>query len=91
MIGQKNQSGRYKGNELFYRSNNKWMVISISTKLEFKAGPHRLLFEGPYINVGGLSYDSAPDGKRLLILKPQYDDSQVREMQVVTNRFEKLK
>ena len=80
-----------KGDELFYRSNNKWMVVSISTESEFKAGTPQLLFEGPYLNVSGMSYDIAPDGQRLLVLKSQYDDSQVRELHVVANWFEELK
>ena len=80
-----------KGDELFYRSNDKWMVASISMESEFKAGAPQVLFEGPYINVGGMSYDVAPDGQRFLVLKPLYDDSQVRELHVVTNWFEELK
>ena len=35
--------------------DNKWMVVSISTEPEFKASTPRLLFEGLYINVGGVS------------------------------------
>jgi len=79
------------GDELFYRNRDKWMVVSISTEPEFKAGTPQEVFKGPYINVGGLSYDVAPDGQRLLVLKPQFDDSQVRELHVVTNWFEELK
>jgi serine/threonine-protein kinase len=76
--------------ELFYRNGNKWMVVSISTEPEFAAGPPQELFEGPYNNVSGVSYDVAPDG-RFLVLKPEYDDSEVRELHVVTNWFEELK
>ena len=79
------------GDELFYRNVNKWMVVSISTEPEFKAGTPQVVFEGPYLNVSGLSYDVAPDGQRFLILQPQYDDSQIRELHVVTNWFEELK
>ena len=79
------------GDELFYRSVNRWMVVSISTEPEFKAGTPRVLFEGPYLNVSGISYDVAPDGQRLLVLQPRYDDSQVREFCVVHNWFEELK
>jgi serine/threonine-protein kinase len=79
------------GDELFYRNRSKWMVVSISTEPEFKAGTPQVVFEGPYANVSGLSYDVAPDGQRFLVLKPQYDDSQVRELHVVTNWFEELK
>jgi Tol biopolymer transport system component len=79
------------GDELFYRNRDKWMVVSISTQPEFAAGTPKVVFEGPYVNVSGLSYDVAPDGKRFLVLQPQYDDSQVRELHVVTNWFEELK
>jgi len=79
------------GDELFYRNRNKWMVVSISTEPEFAAGKPKVVFEGPYINVSGLSYDVAPDGQRFLVLKPEYDDSQIRELHVVTNWFEELK
>ncbi|MFC1604445.1 protein kinase [Planctomycetota bacterium] len=79
------------GNELFYRNGDKWMVVSISTEPEFKAGTPQLLFEGLYSNVPGMSYDVVPDGQRFLVLQPEYDDSQVRELHVVTNWFEELK
>ncbi len=79
------------GDKLFYRNRSKWMVVSISTKPEFEAGTPEVVFEGPYVNVTGLSYDVAPDGQRFLVLKPEYDDSQVRELHVVTNWFEELK
>jgi len=81
-----------KGDELFYRNGDKWMVVSISTEPEFTRGTPEVLFEGLYLNVGGLSYDVAPDdGQRFLVLQPEYDDSAVREMHVVLNWFEELK
>jgi serine/threonine protein kinase/WD40 repeat protein len=79
------------GDELFYRNKNKWMVVSISTEPEFVASTPKVLFEGPYGQVGGLSYDAAPDGQKFLVLLPEYDDSKVRELHVVTNWFEELK
>ncbi|MHC4585518.1 MAG: protein kinase domain-containing protein [Planctomycetota bacterium] len=79
-----------KGDKLFYRNGDKWMVVSISTELEFTAGTPQVLFEGPYNNVPDLSYDVAPDG-RFLVLQPEHDDSEVRELHVVTNWFEELK
>jgi Tol biopolymer transport system component len=80
-----------KGDELFYRNGDKWMVVSISTEPEFAAGTPQLLFEGPYNNVPGLSYDVAPDAQRFLVLQPEFDDSAVRELHVVANWFEELK
>jgi WD40 repeat protein len=78
------------GDELFYRNGDKWMVVSISTEPAFKPGTPQVLFEGPYKNVPGLSYDVAPDGQRFLVLQPEHDDSQVRELHVVLNWFEEL-
>ncbi|MHC4541075.1 MAG: protein kinase domain-containing protein, partial [Planctomycetota bacterium] len=79
------------GKELFYRSRNKWMAVSISTEPQFKADPTQVVFEGPYKDTMARSWDVAPDGQRFLVLKPQYDDSQIRELHVVTNWFEELK
>jgi len=79
-----------EGDELFYRNGDKWMVVSISTEPEFTAGTPQVLFEGPFNNVPDLSYDVAPDG-RFLVLQPEHDDSQVRELHVVANWFDELK
>ena len=80
-----------KGDELFYRDGDKWMVVSISTEPEFAAGTPQLLFEGPYHNIPGVSYDVTPDGQSFLMLQPEYDDSAVRELHVVLNWFDELK
>ena len=79
-----------KGDKLFYRNGDKWMVVSISSEAEFTAGTPQVLFEGPYNNVPDLSYDVAPDG-RFLVLQPEHDDSQIRELHVVLNWFEEIK
>jgi serine/threonine-protein kinase len=79
-----------KGDKLFYRNGDKWMVVSISTEPEFTADTPKVLFEGPFNNVPDLSYDVAPDG-RFLVLQPEHDDSEVRELHVVTNWFKELK
>ncbi|MBL7188467.1 MAG: hypothetical protein ISS70_19245 [Phycisphaerae bacterium] len=41
-------------------------------------------------NVSGLSYDVAPDGQRFLVLQPEHDDSEARELHVVLNWFDEL-
>ena len=79
------------GDELFYRNGDQWMVVSISTEPQFTAGTPRVLFEGPYKNVGGVSYDVASGARRFLVLQPEHDDSEIRELHVVHNWFEKLK
>jgi Tol biopolymer transport system component len=79
------------GSELYYRSVDKWMAVSVSTQPEFTVGPPRLLFEGPYLNVAAYSYDIAPDGERFVVLQPEHDDSAVREIRVVLNWFEEVR
>ena len=80
-----------QGDKLYYRASDKWMAVSITTEPAFVAGVPRLIFEGPYLNVAGYSYDISPDGKRFVVLQPEHYDSKVREIHVVNNWFEELK
>jgi len=79
------------GREIFYRNGQKWMVAAIETKSEFRAGTPRLMFEGPYFNVPGLSYDVAPDGKRFLMIQVGEGEPAPKQLQVVVNWVEELK
>jgi len=45
------------GAELFYRNQDEWMVVDMTG---IKPGPPQLLFQGPYLNIPGMSYDYAP-------------------------------
>ena len=80
------------GKELFYRNGNKWMVVVVHLKPEFTPEAPRLLFEGPYVMVGGQSYDVTPDGQRFLVLEPaEQEAAQVTHLNVVLNWFEEVK
>ena len=81
------------GKELFYRSADRMMVVSIETEGQtLNAGKPRVLFEGRYssstISVGYQYYDVAPDGERFLMMK---DASQDTHINIVQNWFEELK
>ncbi len=78
------------GNELFYRNGNKWMAVAVNLEPEFKAETPRVLFDGPYVDVGGLSFDVTPDGQRFLLLEPAAQDP-VTHLNVVLNWFEEVK
>jgi hypothetical protein len=82
------------GRELFYRSGNAMMAVTIKTQASFEAGTPRRLFEGPYLpTLASLpNYDVSPDGQRFLMLKPT-EQAQVAPTQinVVLNWFEELK
>jgi len=83
------------GTELFYRSGDKTMVVSIQTQDQtLNLGNPRILFEGRYVShsstPGYQYYDISPDGKRFLMMK---EDTAVEQSQinVILNWFEELK
>ena len=80
------------GRELFYRNGNRWMTAGVRLGPHFKADTPRRLFEGPFVNVGGLSYDVTPDGQRFLVLEPaEPAAAPVTHLNVVLNWFEDVK
>jgi serine/threonine-protein kinase len=70
---------RREGGELYYRSENKMMAVTVTTSPEFKAGPPRQLWEGTYSHgtgsscgmpwVGSSNYDVSADGQRFLMVR----------------------
>jgi Tol biopolymer transport system component len=78
------------GKELFYRNGQRWMTVPISTRPAFDPGRPRLLFEGNYLNVSGLSYDVTADGRRFILIRG-VDAPPTRQIHVVLNWFEELK
>jgi hypothetical protein len=57
---------------------------------KIQPGAPRILFEGPYLNCPGPSFDIAPDG-RLLVLNPLTEQHSTTELSVIENWFEELK
>ncbi len=82
------------GTELFYRSGDKMMVVSVQMEPTFSADKPRVLFEGSYltsVTIPGFYpyYDMSPDGKRFLMIKKEGADQ--AQINVVLNWFEELK
>ena len=77
-----------KGDELFYRNGEKWMVATAQTRPDFSAGPPSVMFEARFINVPGLSHSVSPDGKRQLMIKGTDQEPAPKELNVVLNLFE---
>jgi dipeptidyl aminopeptidase/acylaminoacyl peptidase len=82
-----------KGGELFYRAENKMMVVDVTTQPTFSAGKPKMLFEGPYVPTPRSfpDYDVSPDGQRFLMLKPSQQAQSPAQINVVLNWFEELK
>ena len=58
------------GSEIFYRWDNRMMVVPVRTRPDFSAGTPQALFEGDYATPGdGRTYDVAPDGQRFVMIK----------------------
>ena len=78
------------GKELFYRSPDAIMAVSVKTEPAFKPGLPISLFPDKYVG----QFDISPDGKRFLMLKPEDEESETeapRKIVVVLNWFEDLK
>ena len=78
------------GRELFYRNGPKWMAADVTTDPQFKAGTPHMLFEGPYLNVPGVSYDVAADG-RFLMLEESFKQPPTLQLQAIFNWAEEVK
>jgi Tol biopolymer transport system component len=79
------------GRQVIYRNGMTWwMVDVITTYGKIQPATPRLLFDGPYLNCRGPSFDIAPDG-RLLLLKPITNDHTTAELVLIENWFEELK
>ena len=77
------------GNEIFYRRGNEWLAVPVESNPDFVAGVPEVLFEGPYGNVPGLSYQVTQDGNNFLLLK-QPEQQPPTEIFLVTNWITEL-
>ena len=80
------------GKELFYRNGRKWMAAAVNLKPEFTVQKPSQLFEGPYANVGGVSYAVTRDGQRFIVLEPaEGEAAPVTHLNVVLNWLDYVK
>ena len=91
---------RRSGGELYYRSGNKMMAVTVTTSPTFNAGAPRLLWEGAYSRgtgsscgmpgVASSSYDVSADGERFLMIREDAPPDASRIV-VVLNWAEEVK
>ncbi|MGH9254830.1 MAG: protein kinase domain-containing protein [Vicinamibacterales bacterium] len=91
---------RRSGGELFYRSGDRMMVVSVTTAPAFRASAPKVLWEGKYSRGLGSScgmpgaassnYDVTSDGQRFLMVRDD-DDVVATRIVVVLNWVEELK
>jgi hypothetical protein len=76
---------------IFYRNENKMMVVSVAASAEPTLSNPRLLFEGQYSFGGGITipnYTISADGQQFVMVKNQTNANQLN---LVMNWFEELK
>jgi serine/threonine protein kinase/Tol biopolymer transport system component len=86
------------GRELFYRSGDAIMAVSVKTEPSFSiVGTPQILFQGTYVQTSGQEstpWDISPDGKRFLMIKePEISAAAGPQpkINIVLNWFEELK
>ena len=89
------EGGRYprwspNGRELFYRDEDKMMVVEIASNGEL--GASNALFEEPFAySANGLNYDVAPDGRRFVMIDESEAEPAPTQLVLVQNWAEELK
>ncbi len=79
------------GREIIYRFGSKWYSVAFEAEPELTLGQPKLLFEGPFVNVPGYSWDLSPDGERFLVLENPDSGRPLTELVVVSNFFDELR
>ena len=81
------------GRELFYRSGEKLMSVTVTTQPVFRAGTPRVLFEARFAGTtaDASSYDVARDGQRILAVRPGENETEPTQLHVVLEWFEDVK
>jgi eukaryotic-like serine/threonine-protein kinase len=86
------------GRELFYRSGDAFMAVSVKTKPTIRLETPKTMFRGTY--AGGSNafignWDVSPDGKRFIMIRPAglipSAGGGPRKINIVLNWFEELK
>lgn len=79
------------GRELFYRLEDRMMVVDIVTQPELRPGKPRVLFEGSYEweQAFGRNYDVTPDGQRFVMIE-RPGEAAPQQINVILNWFEEL-
>ncbi len=68
------------------------MSVKLEFERQFRALSPEVLFEGPYINVPGYSWDNSNDGERFLLIENvEHQSEPITELVVVSNFFDLLR
>jgi Tol biopolymer transport system component len=79
------------GKEIVYRWGSQWWAVDVQLQPQIEYGKPHLLFEGPYINVPGYSWDISSNGERFLLLESPEQNKPVTRLAVITNFLDEVK
>ena len=92
---------RRTGGELYYRADDKMMVVAVTTTPTFDASAPKMLWEGAYSHGTGAScgmpgvsssnYDVSADGQRFLMVRDEDAAAYSTKIVVVLNWLEHVK
>jgi Tol biopolymer transport system component len=71
------------GTRIVYRWGNAWFEVDLAFAPALASGPPRLLFDGPFFNTPGMSWDSR-DWERFLVIEEPELDRLVTTLEVIT-------
>ncbi len=82
-----------RGGELFFRKDDRMMVVEFSSGPNPKVGRSQTLFEGRFVpgTPYGRNYDISPDGKSLIMITSTEMSSPPSQIHVILNWSEELK
>ena len=81
------------GRELFYRSGDKMMTVTVTTQPAFSASAPSVLFQGDYEYKWGEvpNYDVSTDGLRFLMIQTVEPATSPGPIGVITNFFDQVR
>ena len=79
------------GSEIIYRYGSQWFSVSFSDEPSPQLGSPQVLFEGPFINIAGYSWDIAPDGDRFLLEENPAQNEPLTKLVVITDFFDEIR
>jgi serine/threonine-protein kinase len=77
------------GREIFFRSEDKMMAVSVETQPTFKAGTPKVLFQTTGF-LGQGNYDVAPDGQHFLLIKEKDSPPSSKQVNIVSHWTDEL-
>jgi serine/threonine-protein kinase len=83
----------HDGRVLYYRNNDQFMSVAVTTHPSFEAAAPQNLFGGLFDarTVSGVSYDVAPQGNRFLMLRLADEGAPPAQVEVVINWASELR